>query len=333
MARLAWITMLGGSAWLASAVVVNTAVGSGATISPSGIQAGRYAVTPVSGPSQLHRLGLTIQQSAMGSAGSWAPAPHFAASIAGAVRKTPSDPADPVILTGADLYRLNCRACHKADGTGAPPEINSMIDPIRSTSPLIMRQRMEAKGRPITVAFAKELASGSRQDVLDRLKNGGEKMPAFAHLSGVEVDALLAYLDLVAGVPGAEHRQIRIAQPATRVGEHLVKGTCHICHDATGPWPDPEALLEGAVPSLASLLRQRPVYDVIKKVRRGAPVIMGRSEVSYRGRMPLFDYLADGEVSAAYIYLLLYPPLSPASHARRIVATPPSQKPKSMPTR
>lgn len=35
---------------------------------------------------------------------------------------------------------------------------------------------------------------------------------------------------------------------------------------------------------------------------------MGSALISYRGRMPVFDYLTDGEVSAAYGYLSLYPP-------------------------
>lgn len=307
MARFTWMAVLGGAAWLASGVVVNTTGEPGATASPSEIETRTFTVTPVSGPSHLRRLGLTMRQSAMGFTGRLGPAPGRASPVT-VVTGPRADPADPFMLTGADLYRQNCRACHKAGGTGSRSEIPSIIDPIRSTSPLIMRQRMQARGTPISAAFAKELASGSREDVLIQLKEGGEKMPAFDHLSGVEVDAVLAYLNLLADVPGTEHPQIRIVAAATRVGEHVVKSTCHICHDATGPWPGPEALLYGAVPSLASLVRQRNVFAVIKKVRCGAPVIMGRAEIAYRGRMPLFDYLTDSEVSAAYSYLMAYPP-------------------------
>ena len=38
------------------------------------------------------------------------------------------------------------------------------------------------------------------------------------------------------------------------------------------------------------------------------PVVMGIAQVSYRGRMPVFDYLTDEEVEGAYLYLLAYPP-------------------------
>lgn len=320
MRRLAWITIAGGWAWLAAGIVVSTAPESSTTGAPSAIRTGTFVVTPVSGPSNLHRLGLTLRQSAMGWTGRLGPRPDLASSAPVVVR--PSIPPDHVILTGADLYRVNCRACHRVDGTGAPDEIKSIIDPIRSTSPAIMRQRMEERGRPVSAAFARELATGTRDDVLNRLKNGGEKMPPFDHLSGVEVDALFAYLEWLAGVPGAEHRQIRVAEPAVRVGEHIIKGTCHICHGATGPFPDPEALLDGAVPSLASIVGQQSTHNILRKVRYGAPIAMGRLRLAYRGRMPVFDYLTDAEVSAAYVYLLAYPPqFAPA----RTISTAPAE--------
>lgn len=309
MAKFTWMAVVGVSSWVASGIWVNTAAEPGAAVACSGIRTGEFAVTPVSGPSNLHRLGLTMQQSAMGFTGLLGPSPDQTLQDVASV-ETPGILTRPVVLTGADLYRFNCRPCHRADGTGTPPEINSLIDPVRSTSPEAMRQRMQAQGRPISAAFARELASDSRKDLLTRLKSGGKKMPAFDHLEGVEVDALVAYLEVIAGLPGAERCQIRLSESSNQMGEHLIKGTCHICHDATGRWPDAEALLNGEVPPLTELPKHRTVLDVIRKVRRGAPVIMGRAAFPYRGRMPVFDYLTDDEVAAAYMYLLAYPPRS-----------------------
>ncbi|OFW12380.1 MAG: hypothetical protein A3F70_07080 [Acidobacteria bacterium RIFCSPLOWO2_12_FULL_67_14] len=48
-------------------------------------------------------------------------------------------------------------------------------------------------GRPIGAGFARTLAAESGADLLERLKDGGEKMPAFGHLNDAEVEALLAY--------------------------------------------------------------------------------------------------------------------------------------------
>lgn len=279
------------------------------SVKPSGAsaQVSTGAITPVQGPSNLERLGLSMESSGMGRTGQWGPAPTGDPLPLANVNYSGNATA-LTTLTGADLYRLDCQACHQADGGGAPPEINAIIGPVQATSALVMFERMKRMGRPITQAFAVQLANGSRKDLLDRLKNGGKKMPSFGHLKDGEIRALIAYLELLAGVPDAAKRQSVVTEPGLRVGELLVKGTCHICHSATGRWPDGEELLQGAVPPLGLLAKERAIYDVIRKVRHGTPVVMGRAMVSYRGRMPVFEYLKDDEVSAAYMYLLIYPP-------------------------
>lgn len=214
---------------------------------------------------------------------------------------------EPFTLTGADLYRLGCRSCHKMDGSGAPPEINAIIGPVQATSAPLMVSRMKERGRPISSSFARELASGSKKDLLDRLHKGGQKMPSFAYLTEREIDALLSHLELLAGLP-ATGKQRTVTETATRVGELLVKGTCHVCHDAGGRWPDPQELLQGSVPPLAGFTKEKTMPEVVRKVRHGATVVMGSLPLPYRGRMPVFDYLSDDEVVSAYLYLLTYPP-------------------------
>ncbi len=167
---------------------------------------------------------------------------------------------------------------------------------------------MKTMGRPITAAMARDMATAGEAAIRTRLLKGGEKMPPFDHLQGAEVDALLAFLRELAGVPGAAGQQIRIAESYTRVGEHLVKGTCHICHAATGPGTDPDALLHNVLPSLASFPREKTIFFVMKKAREGAPVAMGPLHQVSGGRMPVFSYLTDDEVGAAYLYLIIYPP-------------------------
>ena len=265
------------------------------------------AVTPVRGPSNLVRLGLTTETSVMGRTGRWGPPPTDDPLPIPSITYS-ENTIRPSQLSGADLYRLDCQACHQVDGTGAPPEINAIIGPVQATSAEVMAERMKKLGRPLTAAFALQLATDSKKDLLDRLKNGGKKMPSFGHLTVQEVQALVAYLEVLAGVPGAEKRQFVVTEPMLRIGELLVKGTCHTCHGATGRWPDPEELLQGAVPPLGSFPTERSMLQVIRKVRHGAPVVMGRAFMSYRGRMPVFDYLKDDEVSAAYLYLMTYPP-------------------------
>lgn len=122
-------------------------------------------VTPVEGPSNFHRLGLASESSSMGRTGVWGPPPSSYEGppvdfvfLEGITRA--------VVLTGADLYRLECWPCHKADGNGTPPEIPAIIGPVQATSATLMEPRMRERGRPISAAFARELASGSEKDLL-----------------------------------------------------------------------------------------------------------------------------------------------------------------------
>jgi mono/diheme cytochrome c family protein len=263
-------------------------------------------VTPADGPSTLHHLGLTIETSSMGWGGQWSPPPSLLPS--------PQSHADNTarrdfVLSGADLYRISCRACHKPDGTGSPPEVNSLIGPVQAASFQWMMQRMKAMGRPADPPFIHQLTSGNEADLRKRLKVGGHNMPSFDHLSEAEIGVLRPYLDQMAGVPGAERQQPVITVPSARVGELIVKGTCHICHDATGPSnTPPTTVLNDVIPALASMPHQKTFYQFVQKVGEGAPVPLSAGGVLSRGRMPVFDYLSESEVASAYSYLSIYPP-------------------------
>jgi len=216
-------------------------------------------------------------------------------------------PDGDFLLSGAGLYRLNCQSCHRADGWGAPPEINSLIGPVQATSPAMIRAQMKQRGIDLDAKTAKQLVSQAQAALRTRLQNGGEKMPPFRHLAPEEVGSLVAYLEELAGVPGAESRQIWLSESATRVGELLVKGTCHICHEASGAGLAVGVAMTAAIPSLASLPIDRFPYEVIRKVREGisrpTPMMM-----SNRGQMPIFSDVTPEEVAAAYAYLVRYPP-------------------------
>ena len=213
-----------------------------------------------------------------------------------------------VTLHGSDVYRLNCRGCHEESGLGAPPEINSVIDPVRATSVAIIMERMKKVGMGMTRTEATVLANQSSTALLQRFHKGGQNMPPFPQLSEAEIRSLVAYLKQLAGVPGAERKQIAIAESPTREGEQIVKSTCHICHSAVGANPKPQELLEGAIPPLGTLTTRTSLPELVRKVTAGTPISMGVVPMPYRGRMPVFDYLSEDEVANAYLYLTLYPP-------------------------
>src|SRR5215469_15872012 len=275
-------------------------------------------VTPISGQSWLNHLGAFVNETSMGKTGLWGPA----APAEEGPTQLPDAPnrriglgvgsltTGTMPMTGSDLDRLECQGCHRTDGRGVPPEINSMINPVRATSAALVRKHMEEVGAPMTAKDARELATQSQTALEQRISHGGLHMPGFLDLNSVEIEALVAYVNQLAGVPGAERRQLRINEPTMRVGEHLVKATCHICHDATGPKPTPQGMMDGAVPPLSTLTRSKSLEEFVTKVTEGAPAVMGVLELHYRGRMPVFYYIRPEEAAAAYLYLSTYPPES-----------------------
>ena len=265
-------------------------------------------VTSVAGESWLNHLHRTFAETSMGKTGRLGPTSRGGEETPGWQRRLSADSArQTVTLHGADLYRLNCWGCHGEFGLGAPPEINSVINPTRAASIVLIMERMKKLGMSMSWADAAELASQSKTSLLQRLHEGGTDMPPFPQLSEPEVRAIFAYLKQLAAVPGAEKQQVAVEESRVRVGEHIVKSTCHICHNAAGPNPNPEQLLNGAIPPLNTLTTRTSLPDFDRKIRTGAPIVMGTPPSVFRGRMPVFYYLGADEVEDAYLYLRLFP--------------------------
>jgi mono/diheme cytochrome c family protein len=244
-------------------------------------------VTPVSGRSWLHTLGVDYRDTSLGrGAGRYGPNPS---DLATDRKAAPVTLGARVTVTGADLYRVNCQACHRAEGTGAPPEIKSVLPAVQGSTLQQMRGVV------------------TKADLYARIEKGGQKMPARAHLQPADVDVLYTYLTKLAGATGGP-APAEESITSDRLGENVVKGTCHICHDATGARPSEQAMLEGAIPSLASLMADVRIADFVNKATRGAVTVMGTPPLPHRGRMPVFYYLTDPELAAAYTYLKAHPP-------------------------
>ena len=101
-------------------------------------------VTPVAGPSWLNRLGIRYRDTNLGrGSGRYGPSPNDLA----VERKPVALLIEPsVVLTGADLYRLNCQACHHAEGTGAPPEVRSVVPAVQGSSLEMMNRPWHSSG-------------------------------------------------------------------------------------------------------------------------------------------------------------------------------------------
>lgn len=266
-------------------------------------------VTAVAGESWLSHLHRTFEETSMGKTGRLGPAELDPEQSSARLSPVSSDPAgQAVTLHGADLYRMNCRGCHGEAGLGAPPEINSVINPVRAGSTALVMERMKKTGMSMSYAEAAKLAKQSQDALLERLHKGGQDMPAFSHLSETEIRSLVAYLKQLADVPSAGAEQLAVRVTPVRVGEHIVKSTCHICHSASGPNPDPQQLADGAIPPLSTLTSRVSLGQFVRKVTRGAPIVMGTPPLACRGRMPVFYYLSEEEATDVYLYLSSYRP-------------------------
>ncbi len=156
-------------------------------------------VTPVTGPSWLNRKGIKYRDTSLGrGAGRYGPGANEPAPE----RKPLALPLErSVQLTGADLYRLNCQACHRAEGTGAPPEVRSVLPVVQGSSFEAMRQKLRLEGKPGASTEARKEASQAKRDLYARIQHGGQKMPPREHLQESDLDMLYAYLTELAGTP------------------------------------------------------------------------------------------------------------------------------------
>ena len=157
----------------------------GVFLAGCGLPAQNPAVTDVEGESWLNHLARSFNETSMGKTGRLGPAPTATSedsTLSESELRLLLAP-NTVTLHGDDLYRLNCQGCHGESGLGAPPEINSIINPVRATSVALVMERMKKVGMDVSPANAAEMAQQSRKALLLRLHKGGEDMPPFLHLS------------------------------------------------------------------------------------------------------------------------------------------------------
>ncbi|MBZ5533292.1 MAG: cytochrome c [Acidobacteriia bacterium] len=277
--------------------------------------------TSVQGPSWLKHLGLTVSQTQMGQVGAGGPVPATDQKP-GLTTGTPAGPDNlkPIVqrllstfrarpeqsseilnekfvVTGADLYRWNCQGCHGPDGKGSTPEINSVLGPVQGTSAVLTRTRLTARGIDVDDDMINEVTEMADTSLRDRLQHGGKSMPSFEYLRADEVDALLGHLEKLAGVPPTKRDGLLVPESAARVGEHIERGTCHICHDATGPGAGHASMQQGTIPSLASIPRGHSLSGVVHQVQYGSCDVMKKTGGDV---MPAYPYFTEEEIAAIY---------------------------------
>jgi mono/diheme cytochrome c family protein len=286
-------------------------------------RAREYSIPSSQGPSCLKHLGLTVSQTRMGQVGGTAALPANPHGNPQPSSGVPGGPAnlnsiiqrflstfrsnpeqagtilnEKFAVSGADLYRWNCQACHGPDGQGALPEINSVLGPVQGTSPAMTRKRMEARGIDADDDMIQQVTELAEASLRDRFQHGGKNMPSFEYLRADEVEALFGYLEKLASVPPTKRDGLLVPETAARVGEHIVRGTCHVCHDATGPGSGHTAMTQGTIPSLASIPRDQSLSGVVHQVQYGSSSTM---KMTGGDVMPAYPYFTEEEIAALYL--------------------------------
>lgn len=238
--------------------------------------AGAPEVTPAAGPSLLTRLKAGFDASSLGKAG-YIGVPASAPEVESAA--APGGLATGFELSGEDLYRINCRSCHGVGGKGIAADIPSLVAKIRGAA------QQASGGDP-----------SGELGVRHRLLEGGQIMPAMAHLTPAEIEALLGHLEASAGVAGAAAPR-RVPVSALRVGEHVAKAVCQICHDAVTGLP--QTGTQRLQPALAEIPARYALGDFVRRVH---------STAARPAHRPRLGYLSAAELEATYFYLAAYPP-------------------------
>ena len=283
---------------------------------------GELSIASVEGPSWLKHLGLTVSQTQMGQVGTRVVdpiasdrKPELSAGTSTApgnlkpivqrllstLRDRPEQSSEILnekfMVAGSDLYRWNCQGCHGPDGKGSTPEINSVLGPVQGTSAALTRTRMEARGIDADDDMINQMTELAEASLRDRLQHGGKAMPAFEYLRADEVEALVGYLEKLAGVPPTKRNGLVVSESVARVGEHIERGTCHICHDATGPGAGHASMQQGTIPSLASIPRGHSLSGVVHQVQYGSCDMMKKTGGDV---MPAYPYFTEEEIAAIY---------------------------------
>lgn len=284
-----------------------------ANVAISDVKASDNPIGSLQGPSWLKHLGLSVSQTQMGKMGGTSPSaesapadpgkPTLKSSVVHFLTTFHSGPeqASPLLnekfmVTGSDLYRWNCQGCHGPEGKGAPPEINPIIGPVQGTSAVLTKKRMEARGIDADDDMVNQMTELAVTSLRDRLQHGGKNMPAFSYLRTDEVEALLGYLEKLAGVPATKRDGLLVAESISSVGVHIARGTCHICHDATGQETG-RMVMHGGIPSIASIGRERSLSAVVHQVQFGSCSMM---KMMSNELMPAYPYLSEEEIAAVY---------------------------------
>ncbi len=170
-------------------------------------------------------------------------------------------PDSTLMISGAELYKQNCAACHGLNKKGNPPSIPSLSD---------IGKRM------------------SEQDILNLLSKGRNGMPSFAHLP---LEQRKAIVDFLLG----KKSEIKI-KPLTEIekGKQIFISRCSMCHQAVPSDPEPAGRKNyGPVPAvLGGIDKVMSFRRFEHMLNRGPAYMPSFQEMSLEDQKAVYHYLS-----------------------------------------
>ncbi len=179
---------------------------------------------------------------------------------------TPSK--DSLLTKGATLYTLNCSGCHGPNREGKPPTFPSLVD---------ITKRM------------------SQDEVRVKIKNGGEGMPALKHLSGDDINAIIAFLWNSDNAQQLDSVQAQLQLSLATQGKMIFQSHCASCHPVTAdqqPSRQSQYMCRGMSPP--------PLAGITKRISRQAFDRILDIGPCY---MPSFEHFSKEQRDALWAYL------------------------------
>lgn len=171
------------------------------------------------------------------------------------------------VITGQELFRLNCAGCHGVDRKGNLPTYPSLID---------IKDKL------------------TKSEVLTPIKNGMGFMPPMVHLSENEIDGIIAYLF----AENKNEQRVMLAElTPVKKGEMLFKSNCAGCHRATTN--DPK--LQNANTQMCSMMEPAVLAETTRRFTKDEFLNILETGPCY---MPSFSYMKKEDKEALYAYLM-----------------------------
>ena len=170
------------------------------------------------------------------------------------------------VITGQELFRLNCAGCHGLDRKGNMPTFPSLID---------IKDKL------------------TKEEIRTQVKNGKGLMTPMAHLSEKEINGIIGYLF---DENENAQRVTMAALTSVKQGEMLFKSNCVGCHRATINDPIPQ----NANTQMCSMMEPAVLAGATRHFTKDEFLNILETGPCY---MPSFSYMKLEEKETLYAYL------------------------------